>query len=476
MRQRAHFRIMAILCLVFVAAFFTMNVTDMTANAQAATSDPGVERDVMAELNAWRMTEGLAPMQFNANLQALALKQAKFLVNLTSLPHGGDLHLDDKGLLPPQRASTVEWPSYGIAARTAIGENAAVGTAKFALRYWLHSEIHKKTALNPAYREMGVAALPYHKHFMIIAVFGARPDYLPAFLFPEEGTIYFTNEQYKFKTGGSWIQNVAQVELYDANGQPLLANPVPFTTKIKLPPLTTDSFDVVYRNGKNSLRYTVNIEKDVAVLPHHLQPAKITLQAAKGAVTVASPVPATTAATSLPAPTRVPLYPTNTPRFQPAYPTNTPRSIAVAPTTAPAATRLPTESPLSILETDYTPEIMVLYDDDSLIIVNDTDKPADISDLKIRYQGKILEAKRWANVVPMPLDKFPADHCLVLETSDAKPFIPEACKVVRAVIWVPEERAFWQQTGFEVLRGNQVVAACEVLEKHDEADCEAVWR
>src|SRR6185369_3810170 len=82
-------------------------------------------------------------------------------------------------------AYDAKWPAYGMSARTAVGENAAVGDAKFALHYWLHSELHKKTALSPAYREIGVAAVPFHKSYVIIAVFGARPDYLPAFLFPE---------------------------------------------------------------------------------------------------------------------------------------------------------------------------------------------------------------------------------------------------------------------------------------------------
>lgn len=468
MGQRAVLRLIIIVAITFTVAAFTLGVEN--ANAQAA-SDPAVERDVMGRLNAWRMTEGIAPMQFNPELQALAFQQAKFLVALTALPHGGDLHLDDKGLLPPQRANKAEWPAYGISARTAIGENAAVGDAKFALHYWLHSEIHKKTALNPAYREVGVAAIKYHKHYVIIAVFGARPDYLPAFLFPEEGTIYFTNEQYKFKSGGNWIQNVGQIEIFDENGKALLPNPIPFSTKVKLPPLTTENFDVVYKGGKNTVRYKMNIEKDLAVLPHHQQAAKITVSAPKATT---APPTATVAPTAIPGPTRVSAYPTNTPRFRAAYPTNTPRFIPSA--TSPSASTPPTENPLSILETDYTPEIMALYDDDAFIIVNDTDKPADISNLKIRYQGKILEAKRWASVVPMDLTKFPADHCLMLETSNSKPFIPEACKLVSAVIWVPEERAFWHQAGFEILRGNNVVASCEVLEQHDEDECEAVWR
>jgi hypothetical protein len=448
----------AIFCIVFLAA----HASAMIASARVA-SDPVVETDVIGRLNAWRITEGLAPMQLNAELQALALKQAQYLVGLTDLPQGGDMHLDDRGKLPPERASLVNWPSYGKAARTAIGENAAVGNAKFALQYWLQSEIHRKTALNPTYREVGVAAIPYFKHYLIIAVFGARPDYLPAFLFPEEGTLYFTNEQYKWKSGGAWMQNVTHIELYDENGKALLPDPIPFSTKIKLPALTTQNFEVVYRGGKNTVRYKANINSDVAILPREQQPTK-------GSLVVAVP---TTVASANPA--NVAAQPTSMPRARVVYPTNTPR-FNPPPSSTPAPAAQPTESPLKIINTEYTPEIIVMYDRYALIIVNNTGKFADISDLKIRYQGKILEAKRWASIAPMSLEQFPAGHCLMLETSDSKPFIPLACKSVRAVIWVPIDRIFWRQAGFDLLRGSEKVAACPVLETNATDACKATWR
>ncbi len=444
----------------------------LSAQLQAANgiaeSDPIVERDVIARLNAWRISENLPPMKFNAELQALALKQARFLAGMSELPHGGDLHIDDKGNLPPQRANISKWPAYGIAARTAIGENAAVGDAKFALRYWLHSEIHKKTALNPAYREVGVAAVPFHKDFMIIAVFGARPDVLPAFLFPEEGTIYFTNEQYKFKSGGKWIQNVTTIQLYDENGKALLEVPSPFVEKMTLPPLTTENIEVAYQNGTTITRYKLNVRNDIAILPHHQATAGITLVPTTGATAI---LPTSTKPARL-AP------PTNTPRFQ-APPTNTPRSIAAANTPVPTAlaTTLPTESAASILETpDKSPELMILYDDDSLVIVNDTDNTADISDLSLRYQARVLDSAKWAAIIPVPLQRFPADHCLMLEVATAKLFLPEACKQVRSVLTLNPERRFWMVDSFEVWRGDKLLGVCAKEEPGEEDHCEIAWR
>jgi len=462
------------LLITFIAAMLLalLSTQSQTANG-LAESNPTVEWDVIARLNAWRITENLPPMKFNAELQTLALKQARFLTEMNTLPHGGDLHIDAKGNLPPQRANASQWPAYGIPARTAIGENAAVGDAKFALRYWLHSEIHKKTALNPAYREVGVAAVPFHKDFMIIAVFGARPDVLPAFLFPEEGTIYFTNEQYKFKSGGKWIQNVITIQLYDENGKALLDAPLPYVEKMTLPPLTTENIEVAYQNGTTITRYKLNVRSDIAILPHHQATAGITLVLPTSAVTV---LPTTAPATIAPA--RL-APPTNTPRFQPP-PTNTPRRIAAANTSVPPtalATTLPTESAASILETpDKSPELMILYDDDALVIVNDTDNTADISDLSLRYQGRVLDSTKWSAIIPVPLQRFPVDHCLMLEVATAKLFLPEACKQVRSVLTINPERRFWMVDSFEVWRGDKLLGVCAKQEPGEEDHCEIAWR
>ncbi|MEP7288547.1 MAG: CAP domain-containing protein [Chloroflexota bacterium] len=445
-------------------------------------SDPAVETDVVARLNAWRITEGVAPLKLNPELQTLAFEQAKYLVGLTELPHGGELHKDSQGNLPPQRAYSAKWPSYGISARTAVGENAAVGNAGFALRYWEHSEIHRKTALNPGYREVGVAAIRYHRDYMIIAVFGSRPDYLPAFVFPEEGDLYFTNEQYKFKSGGKWIQNVSKIELYDENGKPLLTKPLSYVNKIVLPPLTTENIKVVYESGTATTSYILNVRNDVVLLPHHqkaatvqLQPANPPSAASTAATTPTISAPIVAITPSLSAVVKgVP--PTNTPRSRPAvFPTNTPRRATAVPTTSTPATVDATESPSTILYTDESPEILILYDDDALVIVNDTDEPADISDLKLRYQGRVLETSRWSKVSPVSLTGFPVGHCLMLEVTTADAFLPEACTSLRAVLSVSPDRLFWRQDKFEVLRGDKVVAVCDKEEPDEEDHCEISW-
>ncbi len=254
----------SVLCAA-LAVLFSLQVSP--ASSQIA-SDPVMSRDVIERLNAWRMSENVAPLRVNADLTRLALEQATYLINLPVMPLNGDLHKDANGKLPPQRALSENWPTYGLNSRVAVGENAAQGDAAFAMYFWLHSDIHRAAALNPAYREVGVAAVPYEKTHLILAEFGARPDILPAFIFPEQDTIYFTNEQYKFKTGGSWVQNVTAIELFDANGKALLSTPSPFVADLPLPSITTSSLDVVYHDDRHhrDTLHSQSQERDVVLL------------------------------------------------------------------------------------------------------------------------------------------------------------------------------------------------------------------
>jgi len=146
----------------------------------AVAPDDNAARQITAQLNAWRLREGLSPLKPNATLRTMAIDQATYLVSLEELPggeNGGDIHLDQHGQTPPERAiqAPYNWPSYGRRDRTAISENAAVGTIDFALYFWSKSDIHRKTALNPAYREVGVAAVPYNGGYLFIVDYGRAP-------------------------------------------------------------------------------------------------------------------------------------------------------------------------------------------------------------------------------------------------------------------------------------------------------------
>jgi hypothetical protein len=340
----------------------------------------------------------------------------------------------------------------------------------FALKYWLHSEIHHRTAVNPAYREVGIAAVRYKKSYIIMAVFGARPNILPVFVFPEEGTIYLTNEQYKWKRGGNWVQDAIKIEILNNDGKPIVAGPMKFTAKMPIPQGIA-SFEVVFHDGLRIARTTVNLSTDVVLLPRNLQVAKNAAAQGPKVASVSNPIATNTKAA--PAKAVAGLPPTNTPRPPAGIPpTNTPR-----PQIQPTQVQ-PTQDPQALINIDAYGQsvIMVLYNNVSLVIVNHTNKAADVSEFKLRYQGKFLEAKRWMKVISVGLAQFPASHCLMLELNKTDPFQPEACSVLRSVIMVQSDKRFWLQQDFEVLRGNQVVGVCKKAEAGEEAHCEIAWK
>lgn len=176
--------------------------------------DGVVEAELLAAVNAWRVDESLWPLQPNATLDGLALAQATYLLEETDIPaKGGDFHSDGNGV--NERAAAAGWPAYGSA--VVVAENAAVGTVDFALQFWRQSSTDRDNALSDAYREVGVAALPFADGYVFIMVFGARPDVLPTYY--QAGDLLLTNET---NTGGSGIGRVESVWVFDADGQPLV--------------------------------------------------------------------------------------------------------------------------------------------------------------------------------------------------------------------------------------------------------------
>ncbi len=176
--------------------------------------DGVVEAELLAAVNNWRADESLWPLRPNATLDALALAQATYLVQETDIPaKGGDFHTGADGKGPAERAAS--WPTYGES--VVVAENAAVGSVDFALQFWRQSSTDRDKALSDAYREVGVAALPFADGYVLVMVFGARPNVLPTYY--QAGDLLLTNET---NTGGSGIGSVESVWVFDADGQPLI--------------------------------------------------------------------------------------------------------------------------------------------------------------------------------------------------------------------------------------------------------------
>jgi hypothetical protein len=323
-----------------------------------------------------------------------------------------------------------------------VGENAAVGDVAFALNYWRNSDIHRRTVVNAGYREVGVAALPYKSAYLFIAVFGSRPDVLPALVNPETHQLQLTNETYRWKSTGALIQEAKQVRLFGSDGRPLNKEPIPWQPKLAIPDGAGGKLYVVYSDGAAQVVTEVDMSKDVAILPGYI------------------PSPTTVAAQ--PTPNAVAGQPTAIPASNlPGAPvTNTPRAPARTPTPLPspipAATVTPTPTPAA-------GRLVIVYDNLSLTVINTSSGPVDISKLQLVSvsAGVTFSATRWVQVSQVPLQSFPARQCLQIKLVNRAVLMAPDCRIVRGVVEFLPRQFFWTQASFEVRVANTVLATCQ---------------
>lgn len=278
-----------------------------TAVATALQGNTLEELTVVAELNQWRMDVGLWPLRTNPILQRLAADQARYIMSLPSFPD--DTHKDAKGRYVRERAVSSEygWPTYGVSARVSVGENVYVGAnVKAAINWWRGSTIHNQTVVNPAYREVGVAALPHRFGSLYVVVFGGRPNIFPAMVDPLSNTLMLSQERYQYAPGGDWIGEVQQVQfvptvltqLNDGAWQP-------WSSQTSVP--MNGKFVVAFQDGAKRVLLEINPITDVAWLPSNLPSQDQVSQIS------AEPPKSTPVAPSAPAAIIPTALPTNTP-------------------------------------------------------------------------------------------------------------------------------------------------------------------
>ncbi|GIL08589.1 MAG: hypothetical protein BroJett033_1000 [Chloroflexota bacterium] len=405
--------------------------------AQPPTNDRAAQ-EIIAQVNAWRLEQGLWPLRPNPTLQALALDQARYLLTLNALPSGSSLHLGAGGTTPPQRAvaAPYNWPAYGRSDHAAIGENAAVGSVRSALSFWRGSDIHRRTALNPAYREVGAAALPYGSNTLFIITFGARPDVLPAFYNLQDNKLYLTSERYQYAPGGPRIQNVTQVRLFGADGQPLTTDWISWQASMSLPGSVGDRIYVLYSDGQRQALAEADVKNSDLLLPALLPGAPPALASATPPPPAASATASATAAA--PAASATP---------------SRPAATAAVSATPPALTPLPA-SPTA------APSAQLVYDRLSLTLLNVAGRPLDISALTFAGSEVRFAASTWAQVANVPLAAFPNGHCVQIVQGGSAPAAPAECRFVRSVVQLTAGRTFWTMGDFSVLLNGTPVASC----------------
>lgn len=377
-------------------------------------------RWIHAQLNAWRLGLELGPLAANDTLAQMAFDQAAYLAGMTSLPRTQFIHNGRQGEGPRVRALWPEygWPDFGITGQIVLSEITWVGERQDALDFWHESRVHRESATNPWYREVGVAAVPYRRNritgYIFVAVLGSRPNVLPALADPQGGSLYLTNET--FNGGrGERMRSAQQVRLFDGDGRPLTNGWIPWAAKLQIPEGAGSAISVLYSDGTTQTLGRAST-----------MPGDIPLPGYEGAW-----------------------------RAQPAT-----FGLAV-PTAAPTLT--PTPPP--------PPRLRLVYDRYGLSIMNVSVTPADIRALRLVGDGRELPATELTiGFLRGSLRAMPINNCLIFGLNSPRLDRPNDCRY-SSVTYARTIDLFWTRGDFSVFRGDAVIERCAM----DAGVCEFDW-
>ncbi len=412
----------ALICLLFIAP-----------QPAAAQEDDAAAQEILAMLNGWRIDQNLWPLRENATLDRMAYDQASYILSLPSIPSEGDIHLDARGEGPALRARLpkYDWTPYGDDRFTAVGEIAYVGFSAAAARnFWQNSTIHRNTLLNPAYREIGVAALPQRYGHLYMVEFGARPDVLPAMADTRTSTLYLSNERYS-GARSPYLRSASQVRLFDAEGRPLESDWMPWQLTIPLPQGVGDQIYVEYSDGGTGMVLAaVSLDEENAALP----------------TLVPSATPSSTP-TSSPTRTPTPSRASGTPAPATSTPgaTTSSRTVTSTPTAASGSNAL------------------LIYDARSFTLINSGQKPLNVQDVVFIGKSQSFAVTRWATQwLSGSLTALPANDCLEVWSWQEKDSLdkPSACRQRRSILTIAPTQFFWTQGDFEVHWHDSLLAVC----------------
>jgi uncharacterized protein YkwD len=407
-----------VLSLLFVVL---LTVSGGQTNAQVQ-NDRTAGYEVVARLNEWRLSLGLAPFKLNETLTELAFYQADYIRTLRTIPSGPAIHVGRNGEGITERAlyDQFDWPTYGRPEQIAIGEIAAVNDIEGAFAFWHSSKPHRETVINPTYREVGVAAIQRGTNTIYVVVLGSRPDVLPVLIDPrDETTLYMTRDYYRFNSGREPLLLPTEVRFFDESGRPLNNGAwTDWSDTMQLPTGAEDRIYILYTDGDQEALTEVDLARDWVILPGYIP-------AAQSAESFAFATPV--------------IIPTSTP-----------------------------EPPRA--------ELRIVYDDQSLAIINVAGKNISLRGITLNYDGGVTNMGFWSQQSDVPLDSFPANHCLQTWSGivdSVPPEQPDGCRVLRSGRGSlrPEER-FWLTETFEVRRQGIVLAICTPEAGRCEADYE----
>ena len=383
-----------------------------------AGNDELAARWIHAQLNQWRLGLGtLGPLAYNETLARMALDQATYLASKPQLPPSSAIHNGRTGELARDRAVWPEyaWPDYGVPGQILLSEITWVGEPEDALEFWHESQIHRQSATNLWYREVGVAAVPYARNgikgHVFVAVLGARPNVLPAMADPSAGVLYLTDETYRGARNQT-IRGVQQYRLFDEAGRPLTNGWASWAPQVALPANAGNEIHVLYSDGDR--------------------------QTMADASLVGSDIPL--------------------PAYEEAW-----RLKAVAqiiPTAAPTPT--PTPPP--------PPRIRIAYNNYGLTLLNTVPTRADVRSLRLLGDNGSLIVNDMRPPNNGTLRSLPMNSCLTYGLDSPRLDIPDECRYRSQTVATLRSQLFWTRGDFTVYRGDELLATCRQADEECEFD------
>lgn len=410
----------------------------------STSAQPSFNREITElarQLNLWRINLGLGPLIYSPTLERMAASQADFVLTLSSYPD--DIHVGAQGEDPRARSQFPEfaWPTYGHPEIISVTEITAIGSIASAIDYWHHSDIHNRSVINPAFREVGIAARQYGTDIMFVVVLGGEPNVLPILIDAENNDIYMTNEYARWS--GSWIGVVTEYRYLDEDEQPL-TDWTPWERIVEVPEgLESEPVFIQYRDAddkraKWEIVYdpvwsSIPPPADLVITPPQVTPTLEITEGGPTATLTSTPASMFVTNTPVPSPTPTPNVPTRTP-----FPT-----LTLTPTPIPG-------------------QIVLFYNDNVFTLYNNGADYIDMTGISFRREDVGFVGTFWEEVEPeLNLSALPPTQCLVIEPETGLTYnAPPQCSQVRSIVQEPNPRYFWLED-FEVFINGELVATCD---------------
>jgi uncharacterized protein YkwD len=425
---------------LLIVSFLLIFSVQVVVTSAGSTEEAALS--VIAQMNEWRIRDGLWPLKQNDTLVNMALYQAQYLMTLPELPSGGAIHDGPSGEDPQKRALLPQfnWPTYGTDDQISVQEIAYAGrSAVQAIDYWKNSTVHRHTVENSYYREVGVAALPHRFGFLFIVVVGGRPDVLTTLADTQSGLLYLSNERFPYGDG-NWLNSADRVRLFDSEGKPIQRDWMQWQATLPIPQGVTDSLFVEYSSGDTSVLSPVNLKNNGVVLPAHSVPI----------------VADTSTANQTSSPDEIERSSPHT--VATVEPTTTP--VTVAPTAVPAGTQA---SASTTTTSSAPPSLVLIYDRRSLTLMNATAGPLNVHDIRLVSGNLQFNVTRWQTQWLSGTLEALAGHDCLGAWSWLEPSVlpqPTDCRQRRGVIQIDPAQMIWANADFDVYRSDQLLAHC----------------